>query len=154
MSTKNLARTIVEGGRARVQEEINHRKTRAERRHVRQALGQVREADDWEGAAKPLRPREPGFRDFADRLKVAERFLQVNAGWPWNKVYSELCSKVDRRTMKGWHLIDAHVVPQRGFGLVRFWHEKKSWRSVADCFRGPWVDRHGILRYTQRKRSR
>src|SRR4051812_39531791 len=119
MSTKNLARTVVEGGRARVQEQMNHRLTRAERHQVRRELAQVRDGDDWLEAPRPHARREVGARAFADRLKVVERFLEVNAGRPWNKVYAEICSKVDRRTMKGWHLIDAHLVPPRGYGLVK-----------------------------------
>jgi hypothetical protein len=40
-----------------------------------------------------------------DLLGPLLRFLQKNIGHPWDKVYSEICSTLDRREITGHHLI-------------------------------------------------
>jgi len=51
--------------------------------------------------------RDYGYSEkwFKDLLGPLERFLQKNVGRPWNQVYSEVCTTVDRRKITGHHLI-------------------------------------------------
>jgi hypothetical protein len=40
-----------------------------------------------------------------DLLGPLDRFLRTNVGRPWNEVYSEICSTLDKREITGHHLI-------------------------------------------------
>jgi hypothetical protein len=151
MATRNLARTVVEGGRkGRFIERVF---TRSQRKLTRQQLHGIDCARDAEesfavmGKVYPDRRDHWWGTDFADRLTAVERYLQANAGRPWNKVFSELCSKYDRRSLKGWHMIDGHInnhmVAKPG---KRFLFGGSNYPPRS----GAWVDAHGILRYTQR----
>jgi hypothetical protein len=43
-----------------------------------------------------------------DNLKPLERYLHKQVGRPWNKVYSELCKRLDRSTVSGMHVF-SHI---------------------------------------------
>lgn len=43
-------------------------------------------------------------KEFTDVLNPLERFLRSNLGRPWDKVYSELCSGLDKRKTTGLHI--------------------------------------------------
>ena len=144
MATRNLARTVVEGGRHGRDDERAF--TRSQRKGTKQQLYGItsaRDADESYAVMGTVYPERHGWAgtSFADRFKAVERYLQTNAGRPWNKVFSELCSKYDRRSVKGWHLIDGHLLRH----MVRP-------SEGGPPTSGAWVDRHGILRYTQWKR--
>lgn len=60
---------------------------------------------------QPKKPR--GFesyngsgKQFTDVLGPLKGFLRKNIGRPWNKVYSELCSSLDKRKVTGKHVFD------------------------------------------------
>jgi hypothetical protein len=152
MATKNIARSAVEGGRAgRFTEKV---KTRSQRRKVRAMLhGQDATGQDavdkFERRSAPIREKawDGGFRD---KLAPLHRWLQKNAGRPWNKVYSELCARFDRRSLKGWHLLSAHVDV---YTVIGHGPALPGWRVNQPAYTsGPYVDRHGILRYRQYRR--
>ncbi len=48
------------------------------------------------------------YKSFRDHLSPLYRFLKQNVGRPWDKVYSEVCSQADARSVTGYHLRD-HV---------------------------------------------
>jgi hypothetical protein len=128
MATKNLARTVVEGGRDTYSKLYRRLRNRRERRL----------RFDLEGDAINGQRRLAGSRDFADRLAPLERWLGSNVGRGWSNVYHEFCERFDERTMKGWHLRD-HLLGLLGAG------------------RFPWgspflVDPRGILRCRPRRR--
>ncbi len=152
MATRNLARTVVEGGRKG--RDYDRWGTRIERRNSKHQLQRIETGRDAEesyalqGKVCPGRRNEWGT-SFSDRLTAVERYLQANAGRPWDKVFSELCSKYDRRSLKGWHMIDGHVKDH----MVRLPGAMYLFGGSAyPPSSGAWVDHHGILRYTQRKR--
>lgn len=140
MATKNLARTVVEGGRRG-----RYGERYLDRRRKRSIKVQLKK-----GADDPIEVTAPWvLSEFSDRLAPIERFLQSNRGRPWDKVYSELCKRFDRRTLKGYHLLSAHV----DLHMVGGHKESKRWTAAyPGTGYGAWVDRHGILRYTQRRR--
>lgn len=143
MATRNLARSAVEGGRRG--RDMEKWDTRAERQATRLHLHRVDAAAAEELGPAPLRKESWWGENLTDKLKPAERYLQANAGRPWNDVWSELCRRYDRRNLKGWHLrrhIERHMV----YGCEG--HHAWPWASYTD---GARVDDDGILRYRQRR---
>jgi hypothetical protein len=155
MATRNLARTVVEGGRkGRYIERVFTRSQRKRTKQQLQGITCARDADESIGVMGKVYPDRCDHwwgTDFADRLTAVERYLQKNAGRPWNKVFSELCSKYDRRSLKGWHMIDGHIKSHMVDRVDndRFRYGRDGSYPIGH---GAWVDEHGILRYTQRKR--
>jgi hypothetical protein len=43
-------------------------------------------------------------KEFTDRLGALRGNLRKNLGRPWNKVYSEFCAMLDRRSLSGLHI--------------------------------------------------
>ena len=69
-----------------------------------------------------------------DRLVPLEKFLESNAGRPWNDVYSEIREHCDTRNIRGQHLWE-HVISS----VLR--------RHPWEIFWNAYVDDDGILRY-------
>ncbi|MCL1493585.1 MAG: hypothetical protein M1G31_22975 [Pseudanabaena sp. Salubria-1] len=42
---------------------------------------------------------------FSDHLAPLRRFLRSHVGQPWDLVYSELCDRLDQRTVTGQHVV-------------------------------------------------
>lgn len=114
MSTKNIAKTAIEGGRtghykravARDREE-----RRAEERHFLRAVKLDPEAAD----GLVVRDEGPlsevwGDEKFHDKLRPIYRFLSSNVGRPWSKVRSEVFEKFDSRTTAGRHILFDHLL--------------------------------------------
>jgi hypothetical protein len=140
MATKNLARTVIEGGRAHRNQWDRRNSNTTERRARRQHCGQLRWAVDADDAVYPR--REPVYRGFSDKLAPAERWLRSQVGRPWNKVRSELVQRFDSRTMAGRHVLFDHLLPSVDAEGQRFGYPTFT------------VDRYGILRELPRKRYR
>jgi hypothetical protein len=138
MSTKNLARTVIEGGR-RYSNVWRRRHThRQERAMVRDALLSTVRSPDTDNLIIPK--REQSYREFHDKLSPAKRWLEAQAGRPWAKVRGELFTRFDIRTTPGRHIVFDHMLP---------WIEndstRRSWRDF-------WIDEHGLLRVQPKKR--
>jgi len=99
--------------------------------------------------------RRPWFKGCAkslnENLAPLHRYLQANVGRPWNKVYSEVCERINRDSAVQYHVwqhlmmdvcTDPHVVlgqvrRSRFFGMARFYVDPRSgllrentkWRS-------------------------
>ncbi len=78
-------------------------------RTKRQPLPRLRVAD-WDGEefVEPTLPRAQRTKYFDDLLGPLRKWLRKQVNRPWDKVYSELCAGIDRRTTVGEHLLD-HV---------------------------------------------
>lgn len=111
MSTKNLARTVIEGGRARRNKWERWHSNRAHRRSVRIFVGN----EPPEDAAAPRRKRVP--RDFDDKLGPALRWLDQQVGKRWDDVRSELFTRFDARTLAGRHVLYGHLLEWVSAGL-------------------------------------
>jgi hypothetical protein len=109
MATKNLARTVIEGGRTghyQAEVDINER---AERRAVKRFCGKVaNDIEEYEDLVVPK--RQPVYPDFADKLTPAYRFLDSHLGEPWDDIRSILFSRFDIRTTPGRHVLFDHVL--------------------------------------------
>ncbi len=131
MSTKNLARTVIEGGRQAANSWMRQRSNHQYRAQIRNVLGGAGHAADLDDLVVPERKRV--WRAFDDKLGAPLRWLQSNVGRPWAAVRAELFEKFDIRTTAGRHIVFGHMLP---------WVEDVGRWSVARFA----VDRRGILR--------
>lgn len=138
MSTKNLARTVIEGGRAGGNRWERRNSNARQRVAERQALRQVRDGGDAECFLAPMRQKM--WRAFRDKLSPSERWLEQQVGRPWDLVRSELMALFDARTTAGRHILFCHMLRSvRGYGAVEMCGEDFA------------VDRHGLLRRLPRR---
>lgn len=140
MSTKNLARTVIEGGRRRYSRFSRRHENAVERTRSHQVEGLLCRQGDPELAYFP--PRERVYREFDDKLGPAMRWLRSQSGRPWDKVRSELFARFDIRTTAGRHIVFDHLLEE-----VR---PRAHWRYR---FREFWISPHGILRHSQNNRK-
>lgn len=109
MATKNLARTVVEGGRPKSNGIFRREATRAERHSVAALLHRsCTDLELYDETALPL--RKPQYKEFADKLAPARRWLMSQVGRNWDRVRSELTRRYDRRTTKARNLLDDHLL--------------------------------------------
>jgi len=133
MATKNLSRTVIEGGR--------YRRNRWDRRHSNKqarvvanaTFAQTRRDPENDNADPPC--RKPVGKWFRDKLGPARRWLGRQVGRPWNAVRSDIFTRFDIRSTPGRHIVFGHLLP---------------WVDDGDRHGFAWseftVDRHGILR--------
>lgn len=140
MTTKNLARTVIEGGRSRYNRWERRYSNARERAHERVVSSNLLRTTDLDGAV--YQPRKVVYRGFHDKLAPAERWLGSQVGRPWNKVRSELFARFDTRTTAGRHIVFDHLLRDVDAGGPVYWR--------PDFV----VDLHGILRPTTNYRRR
>ena len=109
MSTKNLARTVIEGGRAPRNRWERRRSNALERRWEAQASARLRLALAPEEIS--YQPRPKVYAELRDRLGPARRWLEAQVGRPWNDVRSALIKRFDTRTTAGCHILYDHILP-------------------------------------------
>lgn len=117
MSTKDLSRTILEGGRAKSQRQYERFYTRAERCDARVACDRAR-FDTEADVTVDGRQRYWG-KSFQDKTKPVARWVDRQVGRPWAEVYSELRTKFDVRTTAGRHVIYDHILSDIAGSPVR-----------------------------------
>jgi hypothetical protein len=140
MSTRDLARTVIEGGRSRWNCWQRRYSNRRQRPRERDALARATRDGGLDDLI--IRPRVPLWRDFHDKLSPPERWLDAQVGRPWNLVRGELLRTFDTRTTAGRHIVFDHMLP---------------WvRGETSFARGArfTVDAHGLLRRLPRQRYR
>lgn len=141
MSTKNLARTVIEGGRTGFSRFARRHSHAVERRRSHQIEHLLRASLTPESAYFP--PLEQAWRDFDDKLGPARRWLRSQVGRPWDKVRSDLLARFDTRTTAGRHIVFDHL-------LREVEHEASSFSRSHDF----WISAHGILRHEPYNRQR
>jgi len=139
MSTKNLARTVIEGGRRTSNQFFRRHSNGVERAHAHQLECALRLDADAESAV--FQPRNAVGPSFADKLGPARRWLRSQVGRPWNKVRAELFARFDTRTTAGRHILFCHLLKEVDI-------EAGYWSRYADYA----VSRHGILQRRERPR--
>lgn len=118
MSTKNISRSAVEGGRATRSSDERKESTNKERAQVRDWAAHL---DDFESERADLVPQRKKVRkEFTDKLNPCYRWLASRSGKPWSKVYKELKAKFDTRTLSAWHIVNQHMLTSvQGAGTLR-----------------------------------
>lgn len=141
MSTKNLARTVIEGGRYRGNKFDRHRSNSIQRTREREVEHALCDRLDYDGALFPR--RTPVYQAFMDKLGPALRWLRAQVGKQWNDVRSELFARFDTRTTAGRHILFDHLLAEVEDRSHRFFRQR-------DFF----VDAGGCLRFLHTKRPR
>ncbi len=140
MSTKNLARTVIEGGREPGMSWRRRDQNRALRTITRNVLTGLSSDTDTDADELVIpRPRKVG-RHFRDKLSPPERWLNRQVGRPWDLVRSELFRTFDTRTTAGRHIVFGHMLP---------WVLGETAFPYGALFS---VDAHGLLRRLPRQR--
>lgn len=143
MSTKNLSRTVIEGGRCGHYKSEVSTNARSERAEARAYLRKVTDDPDAD-LVQPKRQTVPAC--FADKTRPILRFLHARVGKHWDGVRSEVFQKFDARTTAGRHVLFDHLLSEVDDGSQGI---PPSWRSFSRFF----VDGDGVLRErTQRPR--
>jgi len=140
MSTKNLARTVIESGRARWNKYERGRARASERAWERVTSKRLLTATEFEDVV--YRPRKKVYRGQRDKLAPAERWLRRQIGRPWSRIRSELFARFDVRTTEGRHLLFDHL-------LKSIQKETPVYRGRVDFS----VDAFGILRGAENGRK-
>lgn len=131
MSTKRLARTVIEGGRARYNKYERRHSHRAQRTREKRLCRRLRV--DPELADEAAEPRREHVRKgFRDKLAPAERWLASHEGRPWLEVEGCILSRFDTRTIAGRHIVFDHLLPGDYFSVWRGWRVNRRWWFYVD----------------------
>lgn len=164
MSTKNLARTVIEGGRYGYNKWERRNSSAEERAHVRDFCKKV--ISDPELADEiDIEERQPVSQGFTDKLAPMYRWMDAQVGRPWDEVRSEVFQNFDTRTTAGRHITFDHLLrevvdTQSGFNeygrivdpaIPKESQGKSNWfYSYNDYY----VDQAGIFRKAADRRRR
>jgi len=119
MSTKDISRSALEGGRANYNKYERNESHRHERSRTKVWLDEVRFDIEATEDSVP-EPRNPVSKGFTDKLNPCYRWLASRCGKPWAAVYSELTSKFDTRNLASWHIVNQHMLSDvEGAGTAR-----------------------------------
>lgn len=109
MSTKNLARTVIEGGRYGGNKWDRRNSSAEERVRVRAYCKRV--LNDPEIAEEEdVEERQSVGKGFTDKLGPMYRWMDAQIGRPWSEVRSEVFQKFDTRTTAGRHITFDHLL--------------------------------------------
>lgn len=108
MATKNLSRTIIEGGRYNFEKMERKRSIRAERRQAKDFCQKALQDEEADNLIEAYGGKT-SYHAQRDKLQPLQRFLEKNVGRGWNNVYSELKGRFDERNIKGYHLLNDHI---------------------------------------------
>ncbi len=136
MARKDLSRTVIEGGRSRGNKWERRRSHGVERAKTREWLDLVSQDLDEADASAPI-PIKFVYKGFRDKLGPAQRWLASQVDRPWSKVYSDLRSRFDARTVAGRHIVEDHML-----GMVRRHPVGYRYFRQFELY----VDDHGILK--------
>jgi hypothetical protein len=99
----------------------------------RKQLHKLTQEASEDGLFRPylIKPRNKS-KYFSDHLNPLQRYLRSKVGQPWNDIYSELCQRLDSKTMTGrhvishiWNYVERHVELYNGIP-----YSKASWGKV------------------------
>jgi hypothetical protein len=146
MATKNLARTVIEGGRARFNQFERRHSSRVERACFRAHESRIlHDLDVADAETEPI--RKPVQRAFHDKLGPAYRFLSSRVGRPWNETHALLFARFDTRTTAGRHILFDHL-------LRSVTHESDPARFRFASRYDYYIDADGILQRPLYRRKR
>jgi hypothetical protein len=140
LSTKNLARTVIEGGRSRYNTWDRRRSNATLRGAERAYAAMLRDPEAWWSLVPPARRKV--HRDFHDRLGPVYRWMDRHCGRPWVDVRAEIFRRFDTRTLAGRHIVFDHMLREV---LDRGEPREYDWRRYR-------VDEGGLLQPMPRRR--
>src|SRR5208283_712740 len=104
MSTKNLARTVIEGGRTG-HNKWKRRNSHAENRAAEHNYLQDITLDPDSYDEFDVAPLKHVRKDFDDKLGPIYRWLSQQVGRPWDEVRADVTKEFDTRTTAGRHIV-------------------------------------------------
>lgn len=142
MSTKDISRSALEGGRASRNKDDRNESHRRERANAREWLGRAKlDSELYDNTNPETRPKVS--KEFTDKLNPCYRWLASRCGRPWSEVFKEIKTTFDTRKLSAWHIVNQHMITEvRGAGTT----------SDAAPLRLGWrhqrfeIDNDGILR--------
>lgn len=158
MSTKNLARSIIEGGRVNGNKWDRRQSNAEERAHLRNYMTEVTlDPDKYD--EYDIEPRDPVYKQFNDKLGPIYRWLSRQVGRPWDEVRSDVSKTFDTRTTAGRHIVYDHMLTsvQVGPEFPRYYSRPPEDPTTSYSDNDFYVDDDGILqkkRYLGRRRYR
>ncbi len=155
MATKNLARTVIEGGRYTYNKWERRHSSAEERAEARDYCKRV-EIDPEYAEEEEIDERRHVSKGFSDKLSPMYRWLEAQVDRPWSEVRSEVFQKFDTRTTAGRHITFDHLLRQvvdteSGFdnrgrlvdpAIPKEAGDRSGYWSYADYY----VDQEGIFR--------
>lgn len=158
MSKKNLARTVIEGGRYtgnKWDRRNSHAEFRArDKNYIKEVTADPENWYDYDSE-----PTEPVYKGFRDKLGPMFRWLHSQVGRPWDEVRSEVTETFDTRTTAGRHIVYDHllsnveVTPDLHYGRYYRGPDDYTTSYYKNDF---YVDETGLLqrkRYITRKKK-
>ncbi len=143
MSTKNIARSIIEGGRTRGYKDTRDEQKRSERHNFKQFLNQVKiDSEIYDDGKDPVH-EEPldtyQFDEkFADKISPLKRWVEKKNGKGWNNTFSEIKEKFNTDTTPGRHIVEDHLLNEFQFD----WHDHKFGYRKDDLI----INENGIIK--------
>ncbi len=120
MSTKNLARTVIEGGRTARSKDARRQCTRFARQQARMYIQRGLKDPEHFDEFNEFDYREWDVRDQADKLSPAYRWLDKHSGQSWDEVWSKLKKLFDNRNVAQRHVVYDHMLGEvHGNGVRR-----------------------------------
>jgi hypothetical protein len=136
MATKDLSRTVIEGGRGSYNKRERYASNEMHRAQSRAFCHDVANLTDTDDADVAPKRKKVG-KDFRDKLSPMYRWLKSQVGRAWHKIYAELVAKFDTRTVAGRHVVFSHLLSD--VTLQPTDARERYWGNF-------YVDPHGILR--------
>ena len=158
MSTKNLARTIIEGGRHKGNKwdrRNSHAEFRArDRNYIKEVTLDPDNYEDYDSE-----PIQHVYKGFDDKLGPIYRWLNRQVGRRWDEVRSDISKTFDIRTTAGRHIVFDHMLQSVEITpRVRYrWSYAPEDPTTSYSDNDFYVDDEGILqkkRYLGRRRYR
>lgn len=142
MSTKNLARTVLERGRPTADKFFRRYRNRQERRALRDYLHAVEK--DQEFYYDRIEPDHKHSADWhgpvlTDQLTPVYAWVDKQIGKNWADVRRDIKEKFDVRTLAGFHVVYQHILRD----IAGSGEEEYMFDGVSNC--GYYIDENNLL---------
>jgi hypothetical protein len=111
MSTKDISRSAVEGGRYSYNKYERNESHRHERSRSKVWIDKVRVDDEAADSSDPV-PRNKVHKGFTDNLGPCYGWLASRCGERWDDVRSKLARTFDTRKLSAWHIVNQHMLTE------------------------------------------
>jgi hypothetical protein len=132
VSTKDISRSAVEGGRYNHNKYERNESHRHERSRLKVWLDRVRFDDEVAEASNP-EPRNKVHKGFTDNLGPCYGWLASHCGERWDDVRSLLAGTFDTRKLSAWHIVNQHMLTEvEDSGIAQPFFSFRSCRFYVD----------------------
>ena len=111
MSTKDISRSALEGGRASSNKYDRNQSHQRERARAKTWLVQAKYDPELYDSEDP-EDRPKVSKEFTDKLNPCYRWLVSRCGRPWSEVFQEIKTTFDTRKLSAWHIVNQHMITE------------------------------------------